>query len=109
MLVQANAHILACIHSHTHLFDVLMLIDTRCEGRGEAFVDVWLGCQFLQGLHTVFGEELLFGLLVQTVQTLLVRLTEMYGVDVSLVHRLHVALNGADAHGDRSVDTCRDM
>lgn len=86
-----------------------MLVDARCEGGGEAFVDVWFGCQFLQSLHAVFGEELLFGVLVQTVQALLVGFTEVDGVDVSLVHGLHAALDGAHAHGDRSVDTCRDI
>ena len=96
-------------HTHTHLFNVLVLIDTGCEGRGEAFVDVWLGCQLLQGLHSVFGEQLLFRVLVQAVQALLVRLPEVDGVDVSLVHGLHVALDGAHAHGDCSVDTCGDI
>lgn len=91
----------------THLFDVFVLIDTRCEGRREALVDVWLGRQLLQGLHSALSEELLFRLLVQTVQALLVRLAEVDGVDMSFVHRLHIALNGAHAHGDRSVDTCR--
>lgn len=93
----------------TNLFDVLVLIDTRCEGRGEPFVDVRLGRQFLQGLHSVLGEELLFGVLVQTVQTLLVRLAEVDGVYVRLVHGLHVALARVHAHGDRSVDTCKDI
>ena len=97
------------ILTHTHLFNVLVLIDTGCEGRGEAFVDVWLGCQLLQGLHSVFGEQLLFRVLVQAVQALLVRLPEVDGVDVSLVHGLHVALDGAHAHGDCSVDTCGDI
>lgn len=50
----------------SHLFDVLMLVDTWREGRREAFVDVWLGCQLLQGLHAVFSEQLLFRLLFQT-------------------------------------------
>lgn len=86
-----------------------MFVDAGCEGGGEAFVDIWLGCQLLQGLHSVLGEELLLGLLVQTVQALLVRLAEVDGVDVSLVHGLHVALDGTHAHGDRSVDTCRGM
>lgn len=106
-----NTHILACIHSHTHthLFDVLVLVDTRREGGREAFVDVWLGCQLLQGLHSVLSEQLLFRILAQTVQALLVCLAEVDGVDVRLVHRLHVALNGVHAHGDRSVDTCRDV
>lgn len=93
----------------THLFDVLMLVDARREGGGEALVDVRFGRQLLQSLHAVFGEELLLGVLVQAVQALLVGLAEVDGVDVSLVHRLHAALDGAHAHRDRPVDTCRDI
>lgn len=112
MLAQVSTQdILSRVHSHTytHLLDVLVLVDAGCEGGGEAFVDVGLGCQLLQGLHSVFGEELLLGLLVQTVEALLVRLAEVDGIDVGLVHGLDVALARVHAHGDCSVDTCRDM
>lgn len=85
-----------------------MFVDARCKGRGEAFVDVRLGCELLQGLHAVFGEELLLGLFVQTVQALFVCLAEVDGIYVSLVNRLHVALAWVNAHWDGSVDTCTD-
>lgn len=98
-----------CICCHTHLFDVFVLVDARREGGGEAFIDVRLGCQLLQGLHAVLGEELLLGLLVQAVKTPLVRLAEVDGIYVRLVDGLHVALPWVDAHGDRSVDTCGDI
>lgn len=90
----------------SHLFDVLVFVDAGCQGGGEALVHVWLGRQLLQHLHALLGEELLFGLLIQAVQALLVRLAEVDGVDVGLVHGLHVALDGADAHGHRPVDAC---
>lgn len=97
--------LLTLIDPPPHLFDVLVLVDARCQGSGEALVDVGLGRQLLQGLHSVLGEELLLGLLVQAVQALLVRLAEVDGIDVGFVHRLDVALDGAHPHGDRSVNT----
>lgn len=87
-----------------HLLDVFMLVDTWGEGRGEALVDVRFSGQFLQGLNSIFGEELLLSLLVHTVQALLVCLPEVDGIYVSLVDSLDVALPWVYSHWDGSVD-----
>lgn len=94
-----------CPTPNTYFFDVLVFIDTWREGRGQAFVDVRLGCQLLQGLHAVLGEEFHLRLFVQTVQALFICLAEVDDVYVGLVDRLHVALMGVDTHRDSSVDT----
>lgn len=89
-----------------HLLDVLVLIDAWCEGRGEALIDIWLVSELFEHVSALLCEQLLLVLLVQPVQTPLVRLAEVYGVDVGLVHGLHLALSRVYTHGGSSVDTC---
>lgn len=89
----------------TNLLDVLVLIDTGCQGRGEALVDIGLAGELAQRLHTLLSEELLLGILVHPVQASLIRFAEVNGVYVGLVHGLHLALSGVHTHRGSSVDT----
>lgn len=91
--------------TQAHLLDVLVLIDAGCESRGEALVDIRLVSELFERGDALLREKLLLVLLVQPVQTPLVCLAEMDGVDVGLVHRLHLALSRVYAHGCGSVDT----